>query len=77
MSTADGLHTELLLAAPFSPSDDLIVRQLALLSDEVDRCDQPHQEQRREILAAQYRALMWARSPDAFAPPMKPAHEHR
>ena len=62
------LSDRILAAAPPQPDGNRITRQIrhierALLREENER--------RRSDLYAAYRALNWARSPDAFAPPVQ------
>lgn len=61
------LTPALLRAAPFAPVDqERIEDQLSWLSDMIDLADLG--SIRHATLCGAFQALMWARSPDAFAP---------
>lgn len=61
------LTEELLLHAKPCYNDDKTVRQIALL-DKAIECETDIEK--KNYLCAQFQALMWARSPVSFAPPI-------
>jgi len=62
------LSDRIINAAPAAPDADRITRQIRHIETALKH---EKNEQRRQFLYASFQALMWARSPDSFAPPVQ------
>ena len=72
-SFSDGEMTiELLLHSPYAPSDEKMTAEILKLSVMIGT---EGSDAKKSELCAAFRALMWARSPDGYAPPSQsPIH---